>query len=90
MRGGGGVRKIGNAAEAYVANLLRKEYPEGCTILPLQQDVPADLVALFLGGDWCLLQRSSAGKRVAGPFPLVCRQRNRQPLICCTRVTTTW
>jgi len=56
MRGGGGVRKIGNAAEAYVANLLRKEYPEGCTILPLQQDVPADLVALFLGGDWCLYE----------------------------------
>ena len=62
MRGGGGSRRIGNAAEAFVADLLRREYQSALApvvILPLQQDAPADLVALFQGQtdhDWCLYE----------------------------------
>ena len=63
MRGGGRARKLGNAAEAFVADLLRQEYPECWAVLPLQQDVPADLVALFLGGDWCLYEVKSSKTR---------------------------
>lgn len=61
MRGGGQARKIGNAAEAYVAVVLRQEHPDW-VVLPLQQDVPADLGALWLLPEpgWCLYEVKSS------------------------------
>ncbi len=62
-------RRIGNAAEAFVADLLQDEANEqgiGAAILPLQQDAPADLVALVDRGGWVLYEvKSSKVARVA-------------------------
>ncbi len=64
MSGGRSSRNRGNAAEAYVAGLLRAEFYEARGIvLPLQQDAPADLVGLFLGGGWCLYEVKSRKTR---------------------------
>lgn len=53
-------RRLGNAAEAFVADLLRKESPEAL-IVPLQQDYGADLVRL--GERWTLYEVKSSKTR---------------------------
>jgi len=62
MRGGAGSHRAGNAAEAYVYELLKKEAPYAVT-LHLQQDGPADLVQLFESGQWCLYEVKSSKVR---------------------------
>jgi len=52
-------RRAGNAAEAWVAAYLREKQPES-VVLHLQQDGPADLVQLFVGGDWRLHEVKSS------------------------------
>lgn len=66
MRGGSGSRRRGNEAEAFVATLLQEEFdasPDGAAVLPLQQDAPADLVALLDRGGWCLYEVKSSKTR---------------------------
>lgn len=57
-------RRNGNAAEAFVQRLLQEENP-GVPILPLQQDAPADLVALFPTGSIVYEVKSSKLRRRA-------------------------
>jgi Domain of unknown function (DUF3883) len=63
MRGGGGARRAGNAAEAYVAEVLAQELPE-CLVIPLQQDFGADLVIVDPTPDcwvpWLLVEVKSS------------------------------
>lgn len=84
MRGGRQARAHGNAAEAYVANLLQSEFNEtkvGAAVLPLQQDAPADLVALIDGAGWLLYEvKSSKLRRVALKLPLTPSERDAQAL----------
>ena len=61
MRGGARSRRLGNQAEAFVQRML--EGGRWSLVLPLQQDMGADLIEVFRAGGWYLYEVKSSSVR---------------------------